>query len=203
MVNIKYPEFVKYIEKIVLYQARNKKHASWSLARKCELNFTTRQLAVRCNVSHMTISRWIKKAIKDGVLNYKYRKLKTKALMHRDMRFYTVNRVVRILRSIAKKKVYNIVKTIIKNKPENVTLKYILKNINISKHSGTKFFGKTKLNILASPDFFDFMVPLGKNGAWVNLSEFDARIKTVKKKQKRASEKFEKEMFDQMFKCLA
>lgn len=201
---MKYKDFLNYIQKIVLYQATNKKHRAWSLSRKCELNFTTRQLADKCDVSHSTIARWLKKAVSDGVLLHKQRRLKHKIKVFNDMRFYQVKSVIEALTAVAKKKAYSVVKKLIKHNPKNVTLKYIFKNIRITtKHGKTKWLSKTKLNILAPPDYFDFMVPLGKNGAWVALSEFDARTYSGFKNKRKVNKQFESEMFSKMIEMLS
>lgn len=128
---MKFNQFKKYLKEIVLYQAHNSYNKNAPLKTRCKINFTTRQLAGYCGVSHTTIHRWLKKLQAEKsifFLSYK----KTANAAHRSMIFYYHYDVYKVLIAKFKKWAYKAVKRINKFK-ENVTpTKYI--NIYIKKY---------------------------------------------------------------------
>lgn len=122
-----YQQFKKYLKKVVLYQSRNKKHSHWSLRRKCEANFTTRQLAELTGLGNATVWRYLKRMAKEKILVCP-RYLKTKERHFNSMVFYIHQEVYDILKAISKKRFYKfIAKQYKKNSESFETLKEFLK----------------------------------------------------------------------------
>lgn len=163
----RYENFKKYLKKIVLFQAKNKKFKHWSIQKKATINLTTRQLEKITGIPRATVSRYLKRMREEKEIFFSEEK-KTANKRFKNMVFYYIKDVVNILKSIAKKKAYRFIKRKAKSSQDkNETLRIYLYN---------KY---KKISISNSISQNDFIVNTRKGQ--INLGEIDNRFNNLKK----------------------
>lgn len=187
-----YSQFKIYLKQIVLYQSRNKKHKEWTIARKCEVNFTTRQLAKLTGKSHVTISKWLKRLVKEGVLRHQ-RFVNTKEKWKKSMRFYLHLEVLKILRAGAKKRAYRFIKKQVEKSPDKRNAWLTLKEF-LFKNS----IGKWQVRLRPLVDQRDFV--LETKGSEIFFNDLDLR--TCNGRRKPVSRERLGNFYEEMMKLL-